>query len=131
MQSCSVAKVISFFVKEYTQPLLVLGSTRVRMSSIGIVWIFWGSGYLNEFDGPCGCRNVSFTSLVSLQTSSTQANHQFFSCKQVTNPAFDSGGISFFARATLSFLELLESYSNGTLGQHLAKRKSNFPKNLQ
>ena len=64
------------------------------MSSIGIVWIFWGSGYLNEFDGPCG-----------LQTSSTQANHQFSLCKQVTNPAIDSGGISFFARATLSFLE--------------------------
>ena len=71
------------------------------MSSIGIVWIFWVSGYLKKFDGPCGCRNVSFTSLVSLQTSSTQANHQFSSCKQVTNPAIDRGGISFFTRATL------------------------------
>ena len=59
--SCSVAKVISFFGKEYTQPLLVLGSTTVRMSSIGIVWIFWGSGYLNEFNGPCEITKL-FTS---------------------------------------------------------------------
>ena len=36
-RSLSVAKVISFFVKEYTRPLLVRGSTRVRMSSIGIL----------------------------------------------------------------------------------------------
>ena len=64
-----------------------------------------GSGYLNKFDGPCGCRNISFASLVSLQTSSTQANHRFSSCQQVTNPAINSGETSFFARATLSFLK--------------------------
>ena len=37
VRSCLVAKVISFFVKEYTGPLLVVGSTRVRMSSTDIV----------------------------------------------------------------------------------------------
>ena len=39
---------------------------------------------------------------MSLQTLSTQANPQFSSCTQATNPPIDSGGISFFA---LSFLE--------------------------
>ena len=72
---------------------------RVRMSSIGIVWIFWGSEYLNKFDGPQKCQ-LYF--LVSLQTSSTQANHQFSSCKQVTNPTIDSGETSFFARVITS-----------------------------
>ena len=72
-----------------------------------LVW--WGVGYLNEFEGR---RKVSFTSLVSLQTSSTQANHQFSSNKQVTNPAIASSGMSSFARVTLSFLEASEAKSS-------------------
>ena len=48
---------------------LFLGQQVLWMSSIGMVWILWGSGYLNEFEGPWGCRKVSFTSLVSPQTS--------------------------------------------------------------
>ena len=67
--------------------------------------IYWYSVDMLGLWVPCGCRNVSFTSLVSLQTSSTQANYRFSSCQQVTNPAVDSGETSFFASATLSFLK--------------------------
>jgi len=47
-------------------------------------------------------RNVSFTSIVPLQTSSTQFNYWFSSCKQVRNPVIGSSGTLFFSKAKLS-----------------------------
>ena len=51
------------------------------------------------------------SALLALQTSSTQANHQFSSYTQVTNPAINSGGISFFI---LSFLKTSDDEYNLT-----------------
>ena len=51
----------SFDESVYTRPVLVRGSTRVKISLVATVTVCSGSGYLNEVDGPGGCSSVNFT----------------------------------------------------------------------
>ena len=55
------ADLTSFCDSVYTRPVLVRGSTIVKMSFVATVTVCSDGGYLNELDGPGGCSNFSLT----------------------------------------------------------------------
>ena len=57
--SLAVAALLSLWYKLYVRPVVVLGSTRVKILDKGSVMISGAVGYLYERLGPCGWRNVS------------------------------------------------------------------------
>ena len=61
------ARVFSFFVSVYVRPVVVLGSTLVKMLLEGIISTSGTFGYLYECAGPCGCNKVTLTSELILR----------------------------------------------------------------
>ena len=73
----AICKRFSFYVSVYVRPVVVLGSTLVKMLLEGIISTSGTFGYLYECAGPCGCNKVTLTSEFSASLSRTYANHQF------------------------------------------------------
>ncbi len=98
------------------RPVLVRGSTFVKTSLVGNLCTSGTVRYLNELHGPWGWRNCIETSESSDSTWRTHPNHQFCSCKQVTNPEIFSGGISLSTEleVTLIFFEIVEAEKDFT-----------------
>ena len=57
-----LASRLSLGVRVYTRPVTVLGSTLVKMSLKGMLRMSGLCGYLNDCEGPLGCRKLTLTS---------------------------------------------------------------------
>ena len=60
--SFSDASRLSLGVRVYTRPVTVLGSTLLKMSLKGMLRMSGLCGYLNDREGPLGCRKLTLTS---------------------------------------------------------------------
>ena len=61
LPSLFVAALASFCKSAYTRPVLVRGSTTVKMSFVLTITMCSLAGYLNELDGPGGSNSVTLT----------------------------------------------------------------------
>ena len=84
--SFAVAALLSFLDNVYASLLVDLGSTFNKTLSTGMVRVFAIAGYLNDRDGPCGWRILTFTVLSSSYTWITHATHHFSSYMHTTKP---------------------------------------------
>src|SRR5215469_4610077 len=76
----------------------------VRTWVKGIVKISGVDGYLNEGEGPFGCKNVTLIYSVSGIVFKTHANHHPFSYFTVTKPLMSCNSICFFLYISLTIL---------------------------
>ena len=110
--SISVAALLCLWVRVYTRPVVVRGSTIVSTSASAILMTFGDGGYLNDRAGPWGWSKLSLTSLLSLSFVKTWANHQWPWLLQVTYHATCSSSKSVASVVTLS---TFERFDNGAV----------------
>ena len=89
--------------------LVDLGSTFNKTLSAEMVKIFGAAGYLNDRDGPCGWRKLTFTALSSSSTSITHVTHHFSSYMHTTKPLISSNDSSLSRTKIHSSLEEVDS----------------------
>ena len=94
LTSFSAALLLSFLKRVYVSLLVDLGSTFNKTLSTGMVRVFGIAGYLNDHDGPCGWRKLTFTALSSSFTWITHATHHFSSRMHTTKPLISSSASS-------------------------------------
>ena len=107
--SFSVAALLSFLDSVYASLLVDLGSTFNKTLSTGMVRVFGIVGYLNDHDGPCGWRKLTFTVIAIFIHLDNTRYPPFFLIMHTTKPLISLLVPAHFQEPGRSSLEKVDS----------------------